>query len=464
MASSDTILAVASGHGRAGGPGARTLIRLCGPAALEALNACLDAPLPAPVARAATFRLPSGHDLRLLALTARSPHSYTGEHAAELLIPANPHLANRVLDALKRHPDVRDAGPGEFSARAYLNGRLTLAQAEGVAALIAAANTGDLAAAHAAMRGTSGRRFSAWADELSTLLALVEAGIDFADQESVVPIAPPLLAARLAALRDTMAGALGARAGEQADDWRPRAVLLGRANAGKSTLFNALLGRPRTVASPIAGTTRDLIAEALPPEAGEHRAAVGGTIAPLAALGLEVLLVDAPGTEPATRELLESAACSSRVILWCDPSAVFNPAELPAAASAKPTIRIRTMADLPLAHAQHGPTALAVCAVDGYQLPALRHAIMEACWSTRESAGEVATLLPRHRRVLAEALSVLDAAARAAARHGTERSLRSPELLAAQLRAALDTLGDLTGRVDPDAIIGRIFSTFCIGK
>ena len=460
MLTGDTIVAAASGPGRSG----RAIIRLSGPAAISAVSIHLSAPPPAPAAAsAAVFILSTSTaahlELPILLLTAKSPRSFTGEDSSEILLPGNPALVERVIEALKRSPGVRHAGPGEFSARAYLNGRLLLAQAEAVAGLIAAAGDDDLAAARAAMTGQQGPRFAAWADELATLLALIEAGIDFSDQESVVPITPAALASRLTTLVESLSAALGT--GASGPDWRPRALLIGRPNAGKSTLFNALLGRPRTITSPIAGTTRDVIAEPL---------CAPGT---LSALGLEVVLMDSPGVEPGAADTLARAVSEASTLIWCDPTARFNPAALPECAKTKPLIRVRTMADRPAPLAPPGTTApdtprphtLSVCAIDGYHLAELRAAIMEACWG-RASSGAPGTsrgLLPRHRRIVAQARAQLAPAA-AAARQRSRSSLQSPELLAADLRTALNTLGELTGRMDPDAVIGRVFSTFCIGK
>lgn len=455
MTTGDTIVAVASGPGRSG----RAIIRLTGPAALVAVNACLISPVGAPSAAPAVFQL-SGEgaarrELPILLLTAHAPRSFTGEHAVEILLPGNPSLVERVIAALKLQPGVRDAGPGEFSARAYLNGKLSLAQAEAVAGLIAAASDHDLVAARAAMTGQHGPRLAAWADELATLLSLIEAGIDFADQESVVPITPAALDDRLATLLGSLRAALGACAGASGPDWRPRALLIGQPNAGKSTLFNTLLGRDRTIASPVAGTTRDVVAEPLP----SHPAP--GT---LSALGLEVVLLDSPGIEPAAAGTLAHAVSEASLLVWCDPAAHFDPSALPAGAAAKPLIRIRTMADRPSPRTV--PGAIDVCALDGYHVGALRSAIIEACWGrgTETAAEASAGLLPRHRGIVAQVCSELQPAAAAASAQRAAPSLQSPELLAAHLRAALSTLGELTGRLDPDALLGRVFSTFCIGK
>ncbi|MFI4855531.1 MAG: GTPase, partial [Phycisphaerales bacterium JB065] len=249
----DTIAAVATGFERA----PRAMIRLSGPDALNALVPHLapgspfkPSVLERRVARA-TLLLPRAHDdappgeLPVIVSTFRAPASYTGEHACELQIPGNPHLVRRVLDLLLDTPGLRSADPGEFSARAFLNGKLTAEQAEGVRAMIAARTASEHAAAHALLEGHTGTRYRLIADELATALALVEAGIDFTEEEDVVAIAPDDLLERLQVQHEAIKALVGPEPAVEHESEQPRVVLAGPPNAGKSTLFNALLGRDR---------------------------------------------------------------------------------------------------------------------------------------------------------------------------------------------------------------------------
>lgn len=439
----DVIAAVASPPGR----GARGIVRLSGGAVREVLGALLEGPA-RPFDRACFAGVLCLDDraLPVLVATYRGPASYTGEDGAELLLPGNPLLLERVLAHLLDLPGVRLAEPGEFTARAYLNERLTLDQAEGVAATIAARGEEQLRAAADLLEGRTGSRYRAWAEEAATLLALVEAGIDFTDQEDVVPIAPRMLEARARALEASIAEHTGANTGAEAHEVRPRVVLAGLPNAGKSTLFNALLGRVRSVVSTAAGTTRDVLEEELDLSRDLPGA---GSVALCDLAGLD----EAPGA-PIDMEAQHAALRAIRgadVVVQCDPSGRFRPSP----ETSGTIIRVRTKADLPGEHA-----GLEVCALDGWNLSSLRRAIADAACAG--GAAGVVALLPRHRRAAAEARRALRDA-QAFIDSGQE-TLGAPELVAGSLRAALDALGELSGRITPDDVIGRVFSLFCVGK
>jgi tRNA modification GTPase len=467
----DTIAAIATAPGRS----ERALVRLSGPAVDHVASTLLGAPADEAHARAAAARLSLSDSLHLPVLTLRAwaPRSYTGEDTLEILLPGNPHLVERVLERLLTVQGVRLASPGEFTARAYLNGKLSLDQAEGVAAVIAAENDEQLAAARDMLSGRTGGVYRTWAEELTTLLALVEAGIDFADQEDVVPIAPRQLAARITRLTEDIEAHLGASAGAEVSTTLPRVVLAGPPNAGKSTLFNVLLSRRRAVVSDVAGTTRDVLEEPL-----DLTGAIPG--------GREVMLVDIAGLDESLARQSRTDAAAQRqaaevleradVVVYCDPAGRFGPLtparteRPPTLTGGPPTIRVRTKADLPspvpatspATPGAAGPASpgIPVCAIDGWNLPVLRRAIADAACA-RRSAG-IAALLPRHRREMSQAaLALRDASG---AIDGEARALAQPEIIAGSLRAGLDALGELSGRVSPDDVIGRIFATFCIGK
>ncbi|MBL8746016.1 MAG: 50S ribosome-binding GTPase [Phycisphaerae bacterium] len=459
MADGDTITALASGAGLS----ARGIIRLSGPAVGRVLDRWLIGASRAPGAHRARVRLAleagGESELPCLLLVFASPRSYTGEDAAEITLPGHPALLERVARQFMSDPEVRAAQPGEFTARAFLNGKMSLDQAEGVQAAIAARSHAELAAAESLLSGEMGRAYRDLADETARLLALVEAGIDFTDQEDVVPISPRDLAH---GLRNCLFGLecfLGPAAAEAART-EARAVLVGPPNAGKSTLFNALLGRARAVVSDVPGTTRDAIAEPL-----DLAHAGAGWKAP------SVMLVDLAGLDSAlTRSsAIDSAAQSAAmreieradVVVLCDTAGRFDESGLPL--SGKRVIRVRTKADVLRASAEDPPSAIAVCALDGWNLAALRRAIADAASGAGARAADASVVVPRHRRALAEARDALRRALASAGPDGARR-LESPELIAGEVRLALDALGEIIGRITPDDVLGRVFSVFCVGK
>ncbi|MCC5787163.1 MAG: 50S ribosome-binding GTPase [Phycisphaerales bacterium] len=457
MALDDTIAAIASPPGRS----PRAILRVSGPHTRSLLGSILslpdraDEPPQTRCAFAARLKLPSqsGAALSLPVLVLRfvAPKSYTGEDGAEILLPGNPLLAQRVLDLIVSHDGVRRAGPGEFSARAYLNNRLTLDEAEGVSLLIAAATDEERAAAAKWMKGEAGDTCRRWGDELTELLALVEAGIDFTDQEDVVAIEPAELASRAGALASEIQAALGpASAATQTTE--PKVALVGAPSAGKSTLFNALLGRRRAVTHEDPGTTRDVLAEPLPLDESDPDAP-------------RILLLDLPGLDadpdsPSARAAQASARAAlddADLLLWCDPTARF---QTPPAAG-RPTIRVRTKADMPVAPSIGAPSPsapppdLELSAFDPAGIASLKALIAGRC-ERAPGSGDLA-VSRHHRRTLAAAAGLLSGLA-------SEGPGADPSVAAERLRTALDHLGELLGRIPPDEVIGRVFARFCVGK
>jgi len=444
-----TIVARATGAGFA----PLAIVRISGAETRSALERLLGVVPPARRATSATLWLPRSGEwdgsvpealtLRVRVIRFEAPRSYTGEDSAELTLPGNPHLVERVIDAATGFPDVRRAEPGEFTARALLNGKMSVDQAEGVAQLIAATSEDQRLAASSLLSGETGRAYRAWADELTTLLALVEAGIDFTDQEDVVPIDTEALGVRLSVLRAELAERIGSHVGGESSEGLPAVALAGAPSAGKSTLFNALLGKARAQTSPEPGTTRDVLREEL------DLSSEGPSFGRVELLDLAGLDEDASGAIAGEAQRAARAALrEAEVVVWCDPGGRFE--ALGGLGSDARVIRVRTKADLAVGQTAD---ALAVSALDGSNLGALRRAIADAAVGGQ---GRDA-ILPRHRAHLSGAVRAIERALDPA-------TVGDAELIAGELRAALDEVGALVGRVGPDDVIGRIFSTFCVGK
>ena len=409
-----------------------------------------------------------GLDLACLALVLPGPGSYTGEDAVELQLPGNPVLLERVVDGLiesgrGRGIETRRAEAGEFTARAFLNGKMSLTQAEGVAAIIAARSDAQLRAGRLLAGGALGGLAGELADDLAAALALVEAGIDFTDQEDVVAIGPRELHQRVVALRDRIQDQLDRSVGAEHLDALAWVVLTGEPNSGKSTLFNALLGRTRAVVSESAGTTRDVLAEPLSIDTPHGPA--------------EVMLVDLAGTDAADSGLSRQTQAAARqaieradLVLQCAPvdepcgSGQQRPMHGLAFGQSRGTrVIVRTKTDLGVGHTPgDGP---AVSARTGDGLDALRVVIAgRVADRTVSLAADAMALRPRHEAALRSAARNLTETIALVESSQAQRHLPRPELAAATLRAALDDLGRLAGNVTPDDVLGRIFATFCVGK
>lgn len=445
MNMSDTIVAIASAHGRS----PRGIIRLSGPGTRSALAALLD---PAPGVRGTEHaRWPldatgGRATIPALVLMYEAPRSYTSQDGAEVILPGNPHLLARFVDDLIGIEGVRLAEPGEFTARAFLSGRLSSDQAEGVGALIAASNASEFDAARRLLSGAACGEYRQLGDEIAGLLALLEAELDFAEEEDVRAIEDDAIVGRLRAIESRLMelGADTTVTRREAPDAEPVVVLAGAPNAGKSTLFNALLGRERAVVSELPGTTRDALRErmALP---RSPFAPAGVTLVDIA--GLDASLSRRSEIDASAHAAAVDAVMSADAVIWCDPSGRFEDDAMPPVTA--PVIRVRTKAD----RSSGGAPGLSVCALDRWNLEPLRRAIADAADSASMHSRHA--VLPRHRRALAVALAEVREAHDVLARR---------ELLAGHLRAALDEIAQLAGEISPDDVLGRIFATFCIGK
>ncbi|MCL7714844.1 tRNA uridine-5-carboxymethylaminomethyl(34) synthesis GTPase MnmE [Stenotrophomonas mori] len=445
-AASDTLIAIASGAVAAG----VGILRLSGPLSLSIARGLGCPPLHPRHAHYVRFRDAAGAVIDDgIALYFPGPRSFTGEDVVELQGHGSPVMLRQLLGRCIEL-GARQARAGEFSERAFLNGKLDLAQAEAIADLIAA---GDVRAARAARRSLDGvfsARVEEVGDQLVRLRIHVEAAIDFADE--------PLDTLGGAQVRTGVEQARAALARLLADAERGRklrdglhAVLIGPPNAGKSSLLNALAGSERAIVTDIAGTTRDTLRETIRID------------------GLELDLVDTAGLREGgdaieregmrrARAEMQRADLAIVVLDARDPDAG-RQAVGDAAAQAARQLWVLNKCDLLPAWPQPAQAdAIAISAVSGQGLEQL-HARLRALAGEEGGEGpqgEFSARL-RHVQAIARAAGHLEDAA-AQLRH------EQLELAAEELRLAHDALGEITGRMTADDLLGRIFSSFCIGK
>ena len=434
--SRDTIAATATAAGRSG----IGVVRVSGPKAAEIARRILGE-LPAPRhAHLARFRDAAGEPIdEGLALYFPAPHSYTGEAVLELQGHGGPVVMQALLRACL-DAGARLAEPGEFTRRAFLEGKLDLAQAEAVADLVDASSR---EAARAALRSLSGEFSSAvqaLASQLVELRALTEAMLDFPEEE-VDTVHREDAAARLAGVQRQLDDVLAKSREGSLLRSGIHVVLAGRPNVGKSSLLNRLAGEERAIVTPIPGTTRDALREPIQIEG------VPLTLVDTAGLREAADAVEELGIERARRELAQAD-----LVLLVREAGESGPG----IAGISPDVRkIDVYNKLDLAPKfKSPPGAVAVSAKTGQGLEALRAAILAAAgWS---SSGESVFLArERHLRALEKARGHVDAARGELARW---------ELFAEELRLAHAALGEITGEFTADDLLGQIFSRFCIGK
>ena len=444
----DTIFAPATAAGRA----AVAVVRVSGPATLAVVEALAGT---APKPRLAALRtLRHGGDVldEALVLRFEGPASYTGEDSAEFHV----HGGRAVVEALLRALSdlgLRLAEPGEFTRRAFENGKLDLAQAEGVADLIDAETEAQRRQALGQLGGALGQRYDRWRDLLLKASAMLEAAVDFPDEDL-----PEEVAARARPALRTLSAELDAALADMTRGRRVRdgyrIALVGAPNAGKSTLLNALVERDAAIVTDTPGTTRDIIE------------------APLVLGGYKVLLADTAGLRETTDAIEAEGVRRARIWaeeadlrLWVvDGFHVKHATALESAVRAGDWLALNK-ADI--ADASHldeaedrwrraGLRVVRLSARSAETVGQLREALARHIEDALSGAEFPAATRLRHAERLAEARSYLG---RALSDVGLE-----VELAAEDVRLAARALEKITGRVDPEDVLGRVFSTFCIGK
>jgi tRNA modification GTPase len=437
MNNSETIFAVSSGSGMAG----ITVIRMSGVKAGSVL-ASVTGSLPLPRrASVRQLRHPRSREVvdQGLVLWMPGPLSATGEDVAEFHVHGSMAVIDALFDVFRSVSGVRLAEPGEFSRRAFTNDRMDLVEAEGLADLLHARTEAQRRMAMHHLLGHASSQYEVWRTELISLLARLEAAIDFVEEDGVAAMAladirPQTLdlAERLrkAATETDRAGAL--RAGV-------KIVFAGAPNVGKSTLLNLVAAREAAIVSPVPGTTRDVIE------------------VPVVLAGIPVILTDTAGLRAESGDEVEvigmqrarSEAASADIVIWVTSADVAEDIEN----AVVPALRVLNKADLP-GDAQGIDLKISAKTGEGIaQLIAELEMLVKARFGGMEQAAVIRT---RHKHAVEESIRFLNDSLRHDAGH--------IELAAECLRSACFSIGRVTGKVDVEDLLGKIFSEFCIGK
>ncbi len=447
MEARDTIAAVATPPGR-GGIG---VVRISGPRARQVAEKVVE-DLPSPhCARLRTFRDAQGESVdRGLVLFLPQPGSFTGEDTVELQGHGGPVVTGMVLDCALR-AGARLARPGEFSERAFLNGRLDLSQAEAVADLIESASEQAARGAMRSLEGVFAERVQGHVEELIAIRTYVEAAIDFPDEE-IDFLAESDLQRRLRALCLALAAILKEAMQGQALRDGLSVVIAGAPNVGKSTLLNRLCARDAAIVTDVPGTTRDTVNETLHLDGMPIRltdtAGLRATLDPVERIGVD--------------RTLRAVADADVVLHLVDDRSPAPPGEMtPPESSAQSRLIAHNKIDLtgapPGLDAGVDPPVFRISARTGAGLDALRERL-KAIAGYRPGESGLFIARRRHVDALEEAAAALEQGRRQLVGPG------AGELLAEDLRQAQDALGRISGRFESDDLLAEIFSCFCIGK
>ncbi|HEX8466398.1 MAG TPA: tRNA uridine-5-carboxymethylaminomethyl(34) synthesis GTPase MnmE [Allosphingosinicella sp.] len=421
----DTIFALSSGSP----PAALAVVRISGPRAQAALET-LAGKLPPPRLATLTTLRWRGEPLdRALVLRFPGPHSATGEDVAELHLHGGRAVVAAVLEALAGQQGLRAAEPGEFTRRAFENGRIDLAEAEGLADLLSAETQSQRRSALTMAGGALSRKVEAWRQRVLALAAALEAALDFSDEGEVGESWPPGWSADVEALAAEMEDLLERPPAERLRDG-VRVVIAGPPNAGKSSLLNALVQREAAITSAVPGTTRDLI---------EAPASIGG---------LPYLLIDTAGLRDAAEEVEaigvergRASLAAADLVLWLG-----EPADSP---DRNRTILVQSKGDL---SAESRDCDVRVSALTGEGIQELIAAMAARARTLLPAEGDVAAN-GRQRDSIGRALEHLRGACAA-----------DMIIAAESLRQARVELDAVTGRAGVEDMLDTLFGRFCIGK
>lgn len=456
MFNQDTIYAPATPVGS----GAVSVIRISGPSSLEFTDKLVSF-------RKGKAVESKGYEIKfgeipgldeVLVSLYRAPHSYTGEDAAEISCHASAYVVGAILQRLGEL-GCRMADPGEFTRRAYLNGKMDLAQAEAVADLIAADSQAAHKLAFSQLKGGYSEEFRRLRAQLVELASLVELELDFSEEE--VEFADRSRISELLDKARVKVDGLKAsyKVGNAVKSGVPVAIV-GAPNSGKSTLLNALLGEDRAIVSDIPGTTRDTVEETMVLEGVRYRfidtaglressdtieqLGIGRSLEKLRSASIVICVLDACDSPSAlaevVRQVLVEVSRDQKVIFALNKCDLMGSSPEPVCDSGGFT---------------HQP--IAISALRGTGLDALRSAIASCGFGLSGSEGAVVTSA-RHYQALCEASEDLSRASSALV------SNLPGDLLAEDLRSAISTLGSIFGEITSDELLGEIFSKFCIGK
>ena len=433
------------------GEGAIALVRLSGPQAIAVADAIFrgkQKPSDAPPHFQQFGEIVEGERVvdQVMLAVHRAPASYTGEDVVEISCHGGVLVTARVWEACLR-AGARAARGGEFTERAFLNGKLDLTQAEAVIDLIRAQTDLALRSAAEQLEGRLGEKIAQLREDMISLIANLEAYIDFPD-EDIEPDVGAAFLARLDGIRGRIEALLATAAQGRIFREGVRVVIYGATNAGKSSLLNRLLGFPRAIVSETPGTTRDTIEEVVNMR------------------GIALRLTDTAGLRAGGADAVESegiarterSLANADLLLHVVDASAAKPAHFDSRPTERPELLLLNKNDLPEHIDWGGCDGVRISCTAENGLAGLEAAILAKVGDQRWDVPSAVAINARHRDCLRRALAACDEA-----RHAFAQNL-APEFVAVDLRGALQAVGEVIGHADMEQILGALFATFCIGK